>query len=39
MSAARRAAGDSVTPARAVAFVVLRRVFEQGAYADRALAG
>ena len=27
----------SVTPARRVAFVVLRRVFEQGAFADRAL--
>jgi 16S rRNA (cytosine967-C5)-methyltransferase len=27
-----------VTPARACAFTVLRRVFEQGAYADRALA-
>jgi 16S rRNA (cytosine967-C5)-methyltransferase len=28
-----------VAPARAVAYRVLRRVFEQGAYADRALAG
>ncbi len=28
-----------VSPARSVAFAVLRRVFEQGAYADRALAG
>jgi 16S rRNA (cytosine967-C5)-methyltransferase len=28
----------AVTPARATAFRVLRRVFEQGAYADRALA-
>ena len=27
------------SPARRVAFAVLRRVFEQGAYADRALAG
>ncbi len=27
----------SVSPARSVAFVVVRRVFEQGAYADRAL--
>ena len=27
-----------MTPARACAFTVLRRVFEQGAYADRALA-
>ena len=27
----------SVTPARAAAFAVVRRVFEQGAYADRAL--
>ena len=29
----------SVSPARACAFAVLRRVFEEGAYADRALAG
>jgi 16S rRNA (cytosine967-C5)-methyltransferase len=29
----------SVTPARAAAFNVIRRVFEQGAYADRALHG
>lgn len=29
----------SVTPAREAAFVVLRRVFEQGAFADRALHG
>ncbi|MGH2867958.1 MAG: 16S rRNA (cytosine(967)-C(5))-methyltransferase RsmB [Solirubrobacteraceae bacterium] len=28
-----------VSPARACAFTVVRRVFEQGAYADRALAG
>jgi 16S rRNA (cytosine967-C5)-methyltransferase len=28
----------AVTPARAAAFAVVRRVFEQGAYADRALA-
>jgi 16S rRNA (cytosine967-C5)-methyltransferase len=28
-----------VAPARRVAFTVVRRVFEQGAYADRALAG
>lgn len=30
-------AGSSVSPARAVAFAVIRRVFEHGAYADRAL--
>lgn len=30
---------DAVSPARACAFTVVRRVFEQGAYADRALAG
>jgi 16S rRNA (cytosine967-C5)-methyltransferase len=29
----------SVAPSRRVAFTVVRRVFEQGAYADRALAG
>ena len=29
----------TVTPARRVAFAVVRRVFEQGAYADRALHG
>lgn len=29
----------TVAPARRVAFAVVRRVFEQGAYADRALAG
>lgn len=29
----------SVTPGRRVAFAVIRRVFEQGAYADRALHG
>ena len=31
--------GETVAAARAVAYDVLRRVFEQGAYADRALAG
>ncbi|HTN24258.1 MAG TPA: 16S rRNA (cytosine(967)-C(5))-methyltransferase RsmB [Solirubrobacteraceae bacterium] len=30
---------STVTPARRVAFAVIRRVFEQGAYADRALHG
>jgi 16S rRNA (cytosine967-C5)-methyltransferase len=30
---------SQVSPARAVAFAVVRRVFEQGAYADRAFAG
>ena len=30
---------DRVSPARACALRVIRRVFEQGAYADRALAG
>lgn len=35
-AAARRRA---VSPARACAYTVVRRVFEQGAYADRALAG
>lgn len=30
--------GSAVSPARRCAFVVLRRVFEQGAYADRAFA-
>jgi 16S rRNA (cytosine967-C5)-methyltransferase len=30
---------SSVSPARRVAFAVVRRVFEQGAYADRALHG
>src|SRR5947209_9336009 len=35
VSPSRRA---NVTPARACAFTVVRRVFEQGAYADRALA-
>ena len=30
---------STVTPARQVAFAVIRRVFEQGAYADRALHG
>jgi 16S rRNA (cytosine967-C5)-methyltransferase len=36
MSALKPAAG--VAPARACAFTVIRRVFERGAYADRALA-
>jgi 16S rRNA (cytosine967-C5)-methyltransferase len=31
------AAAERVTPARRAAFAVVRRVFEQGAYADRAL--
>jgi 16S rRNA (cytosine967-C5)-methyltransferase len=31
--------GTSVAPARAVAYEVIRRVFERGAYADRALHG
>ena len=35
---ATRPAGE-VSPARACALTVVRRVFEQGAYADRALAG
>src|SRR5205085_2777166 len=30
---------SAISPARRAAFTVLRRVFEQGAYADRALAG
>ena len=30
---------SAVAPARAVAFTVLRRVFEDGAYADRVLRG
>jgi 16S rRNA (cytosine967-C5)-methyltransferase len=34
---APRAQVSAVSPARAVAFRVLRRVFEEGAYADRAL--
>ena len=34
-----RRAPRSVTPARACAFAVLRRVFEEGAWADRALRG
>ena len=34
-----RARRDRVSPARACALRVIRRVFEQGAYADRALAG
>ena len=38
MERERRPPGD-VTPARRVAFAVVRRVFEQGAYADRALHG
>ena len=33
----RRSRPATVAPARACAFAVLRRVFEQGAYADRAL--
>jgi 16S rRNA (cytosine967-C5)-methyltransferase len=33
-----RAPAAGVSPARACAFTVIRRVFEQGAYADRALA-
>ena len=32
-------AAPDVTPARRVAYAVIRRVFEQGAYADRALHG
>lgn len=32
-------AGRSISPARRCAFTVIRRVFEQGAYADRALHG
>src|SRR2546430_3028893 len=32
-------ARDRVSPARACALRVVRRVFEEGAYADRALAG
>ncbi|MBV9802560.1 MAG: 16S rRNA (cytosine(967)-C(5))-methyltransferase RsmB [Solirubrobacterales bacterium] len=36
---ARTRAHDSVSPARACALRVIRRVFEQDAYADRALAG
>ena len=32
-------AAAGVSPARAVAYAVLRRVFEEGAYADRALPG
>lgn len=39
-TASRAAAGaPRVTPARACALTVIRRVFEQGAYADRALHG
>jgi 16S rRNA (cytosine967-C5)-methyltransferase len=34
-----RSPRDRVSPARACALRVIRRVFEQGAYADRALAG
>ncbi len=37
MSAPRPAAGRAVAPARACAHRVLRRVFEQGAYAEKAL--
>jgi 16S rRNA (cytosine967-C5)-methyltransferase len=36
---ARGRAAGRVSPARACAFAVVRRVFEHGAYADRALAG
>ncbi len=36
-SAAARRASAPVAPARRCAYAVLRRVFEQGAYADRAL--
>lgn len=36
--AARAAEVSAISPARRCAFVVLRRVFEQGAYADRAFA-
>jgi 16S rRNA (cytosine967-C5)-methyltransferase len=35
---ATRTRRDRVSPARACAYTVVRRVFEQGAYADRALA-
>lgn len=35
--ARRRRAGVPIAPARLCAYAVLRRVFEQGAYADRAL--
>ena len=35
-----RAAGiTGISPARACAYTVIRRVFEEGAYADRALHG
>src|SRR5437588_73634 len=34
---ARTAPAETVAPARRCAFTVVRRVFEQGAYADRAL--
>jgi 16S rRNA (cytosine967-C5)-methyltransferase len=37
LAPASRAAAGSISPARTVAFIVIRRVFEQGAYADRAL--
>ncbi len=36
-AAARRRGGAPATPARACAYAVVRRTFEQGAYADRAL--
>jgi 16S rRNA (cytosine967-C5)-methyltransferase len=39
VSAARGISAARVSPARAAAFAVLRRVFEQGAYADRAFPG
>lgn len=38
MSRAAQVSRPGVTPARACAFAVVRRVFEQGAYADRVLA-
>lgn len=37
-SASRTPASPGIAPARACAFAVIRRVFERGAYADRALA-
>ena len=33
----RRSRTTGISPARACAYAVVRRVFEQGAYADRAL--
>ena len=38
MSPAAAAKHRAVSPGRACAYAVVRRVFEQGAYADRALA-